>query len=56
VKEPEIRASTQSQSAEDNIDGCGIASIHRARAVETPGMHGNFTRENREVPSTPDTR
>ncbi len=23
-------------------------------AVEDPSMHGNFTRENREVPSTPD--
>ena len=23
---------------------------------KTPGMHGNFTRENREVPSTPDTQ
>jgi hypothetical protein len=23
---------------------------------KTPGMHGNFSRENREVPSTPDTQ
>src|SRR4029077_5004493 len=23
---------------------------------KTPGMHGNFTRENREVPSAPDTQ
>ena len=23
---------------------------------KTPSMHGNFTRENREVPSTPDTQ
>ncbi len=23
-------------------------------ALEDPSMHGNFTRENREVPSTPD--
>ena len=52
----EIRAPTLFQCAEGNTGECVMASIDRAlRGRRNPRMHENFTRENREVPSAPDT-
>src|SRR5918994_1922538 len=45
---------TSFSMAEGNIGGCGIAKHPQDSAQsETPGMHGNSTRENRETPSAP---
>src|ERR1035437_821767 len=48
------RVPTSFNMAEGNTGGCALASIRRTlRSQETPGMHGNSMRENRETPSTP---
>ncbi len=43
---------TSFRMAEGNTDGGVIASTWRAQS-ETPSMHGNSSRENRETPSAP---
>jgi hypothetical protein len=43
-----------SRRAEGKTSRCPIASIRRTLPQsETPGTHGNSTRENRETPSVP---
>ena len=45
-----IRESTVSAYPEDNKVACDNASALRPAESKTPGMHRNFTRENREAP------
>jgi len=45
-----IRESTVSAYPEDNRAACDNASAQRPAESKTPGMHRNFTRENREAP------
>jgi len=45
-----IRESTVSPYPEDNMTACDNASAPRPAESETPCMHRNSTRENRETP------
>lgn len=45
-----IRESTVSAYPEDNKVACDNASALHPAESKTPGMHRNFTRENREPP------
>src|SRR5256885_9215546 len=47
------RVPTLFNYAEGNTGRCAIASVQDAAQSETPGMHGNSTRGDRETPLTP---
>jgi hypothetical protein len=47
----QIRESTVSAYPEDHKAARDIASAPHPAESKTPGMHRNFTRENREAPS-----